>query len=125
MNSAQVANVFMQLCILLRHYVAMLKELLCPLVCMQGIQNLESLASVLSQCLSKWRRFGTPAQSSCPQLQLVCWTTLHLAVCLGKLLDIQGPHTSGVSQLMHSTVQKVIVVVDGWHELKSYTCNYG
>ena len=74
----------------------MLNVYLGPLGCMQGIQNLESLASVLSQCLSKWRRFGTPTQPSCPQLQLVCWTTLHLATCLGKLLDIQGPYACSV-----------------------------
>ena len=65
----------------------------------QVVQSLKSLTSVLSHCLSKWRRFGTSAQSSHPQLQLVCWTTLHLAICLGKLLEAQGPHLTDVMLL--------------------------
>ena len=70
-------------------------------VCPQGVQSLESLTSVLSHCLSKWRRYGTSAQS-CSQLQLVCWTTSHLAVCLGKLLEAQGPHLVDVTLLLYN-----------------------
>ena len=65
----------------------------------QVVQSLKSLTSVLSHCLSKWRRFGTSAQSSRPQLQLVCWITLHLAICLGKLLEAQGPLLTDVMLL--------------------------
>ena len=51
-------------------------------------KSIESIASALSQCLSKWRRLGSSQRkATSPLLQMVCCSTLQLAHSLSRTLQ--------------------------------------